>query len=194
MKNSPMKLNTLFIAIIMLWLLQGCAGLVIGGATSAINAAKDRRTLGMQIDDNTIEVKAALLLREVEALQEHTHIVVKSVNGHLLVVGQAPTQHLKDLAIKTLQALTDIKRIHNQIKLSEPTSIKVRTLDVWLTTRIKVKLFASEHIDANNIAILTENSEVFLMGIVSAAEAKQAAEIASSISGVTKVIKVFELI
>lgn len=186
---------TKIIALILsISLLQGCATAVVGTAAGAVTAATDRRTLGSQIDDNTIELKADLILSKAEGIDDHARVVVKSLNGHLLVVGQTPNEYLRDLAIKTLRAVEGVKRIHNQIKIGNITSMSTRTMDTWITTRVKLKLLTADGIDSNNISVLTENGEVYLMGLVTEAEAQLAAQVARNISGVEKVVKVFEII
>ncbi|MEC8224892.1 MAG: BON domain-containing protein, partial [Pseudomonadota bacterium] len=42
------------------------------------------------------------------------------------------------------------------------------------------------------IKVVTENGEVFLMGLVSDSEANLAVDVARNVSGVERVIKVFE--
>lgn len=185
------KIITLILCISFL---QGCATAVVGTAAGAVTAANDRRTLGAQIDDNTIELKAELVLSKAEGLDDHARIVVKSVNGHLLVVGQSPNEFLRQLAIKTLKNLEGVKRIHNQIKIGSTTSMSTRTMDTWITTRVKLKLLTADGVDSNNISVLTENAEVYLMGLVTEAEAQRAADVARNISGVEKVVKVFEIL
>lgn len=176
-------------------LLQGCAAVVIAGATTgAVTAANDRRTIGAQIDDNTIELKATSALNGAEALGDNARIVFKSVNGNLLVVGQAPNEYLRDMAIKVLGKVEGVKQVHNQVKIGHLTTMSTQTVDTWITTKVKLKLLTEEEINSNRIKVLTENSEVYLMGLVTADEAEKAVEIARNISGVAKVIKVFEIL
>lgn len=186
---------TKIIALILsVSLLQGCATAVVGTAAGAVTAATDRRTLGSQIDDNTIELKAELVLSKAEGLDNHARVVVKSLNGHLLVVGQTPNEYLRELAIKALKEVAGVKRIHNQVKIGSTTSMSTRTMDTWITTRVKLKLLTADGVDSNNISVLTENAEVYLMGLVTEDEAQRAAEVARNISGVEKVVKVFEIL
>ena len=189
-----MKYSKIIALILCFSLLQGCTAVVVGGAATGAAAATDRRTLGTQIDDNTIELKAGVILKEAEGLEDHARIVVKSVNGHLLVVGQTPNDYLRELAIKTLKQIEGVKRIHNQVRIGSITSITTRTEDTWITARIKIKLLTADGVNSNNISVLTENAEVYLMGLVTEDEAQKAAEVARNISGVEKVVKVFEIL
>jgi osmotically-inducible protein OsmY len=187
-----MKFTRIIPALMIAALLQGCAAAVVAGATGAA-AANDRRTIGAQIDDNTIEFKAGAAIDAMESLTDIARVVVKSVNGNLLVVGQAPNEYLRGLAVKALGKVEGVKKVHNQIKIGSVTTMSTQTVDTWITTKVKLKLLTEETVNSNNIAVLTENAEVYLMGLVTPDEADKAVEIARNISGVAKVIKVFEL-
>jgi osmotically-inducible protein OsmY len=83
-------------------------------------------------------------------------------------------------------------RIHNQIRIGNLTSITTQTNDVWLTSKVKSALFSSDEVDGNTIKVITENAEVFLMGLVTKKEADTAINITRNISGVNRVFKAFE--
>lgn len=117
-----------------------------------------------------------------------------SVNGSVLVIGQAPNTYLRDLAIKSINEVKQVVQLHNQIRISSTTSITTRSNDVWLTSKVKAALFGSDNIDATNIKVVTENGEVFLMGLITEAQANEAVEIARNVSGVNRVFKIFEYI
>lgn len=184
-----LKIITLLATI---WLLQGCAAAVVAGTASAVSAANDRRTIGSQIDDNNIEIKATIALKKVPALSEKANISVVSVNGTLLLVGQVPSDSLMSQAEQAVRNAVTVKQIHNQLRIGTRIGITTQTYDTWLTSKVKTKLLTAETITGNNIKVVTENSEVFLMGLVSEAEADQAVEIARHINGVARVIKAFE--
>jgi osmotically-inducible protein OsmY len=173
-------------------LLQGCAAAVVAGTASAVTAANDRRTIGSQIDDNNIEIKASIALSEVERIEKFTHINAVSVNGIVLLVGQVPNQEMKDEAQRTIEDVSGIRKIHNQIRIGSNIGITTQTHDSWLTSKVKGQLLTAKDISSNNIKVVTENAEVFLMGLVSEQESNQAVNIARNVSGVERVIKVFE--
>ena len=149
-------------------------------------------TIGSQIDDNNIEIKASIAISEDERLNKFAHISVISVNGVVLMVGQVPNQEMKNQAFKTIENLSGIRKIHNQLRIGSNIGITTQTHDSWLTSKVKAQLLAAENISSNNIKVVTENAEVYLMGLVSDAEANQAVNIARNISGVERVVKVFE--
>ncbi|CAM4117408.1 division/outer membrane stress-associated lipid-binding lipoprotein [Pseudoalteromonas byunsanensis] len=178
--------------LLVVSLLQGCAAAVVAGTAGAISAANDRRTIGSQIDDNNIEIKGMLAIRNIERLKEHANISLISVNGVVLMVGQVANTEMKHQAQNALKDIPAIRQVHNQLRISSNIGVTTQTHDVWLTSKVKTKLLAAEDVSGNNIKVVTENSEVFLMGLVKQEEADRAVEIARNINGVTRVVKAFE--
>ena len=175
-------------------LLQGCAAAVVAGTASAVTAANDRRTIGSQIDDNNIEIKASIAISEVERLEKSARVNAISVNGIVLLVGQVANQEMKNEAQITVEAIAGIRKIHNQLRIGSNIGITTQTHDSWLTSKVKAQLLATKDISSNNIKVVTENAEVYLMGLVSQDEANRAVDIARNVSGVERVVKVFEYI
>jgi len=173
-------------------LLQGCAAAVVAGTASAVTAANDRRTIGSQIDDNNIEIKASIALSEVERLEKFANISAVSVNGIVLLVGQVANEEMRNEAQRTIEGVSGIRKIHNQIRIGSNIGITTQTHDSWLTSKVKGQLLTAKDISSNNIKVVTENAEVFLMGLVSDSESTKAVNIARNVSGVERVVKVFE--
>lgn len=184
------KLSLLLLAVLIS--LQGCAALVVGAGVGAASAVHDRRTLGAQVDDKTAASRISVALSEVEALKNQTSITVQVFNGTALLVGQAPSNELIQLAQQTANSVKNIKKLHNQIRLGSPISTSDSAKDLWLSSKVKTQLIADKRIDGLNIEIEVENSEVFLMGLVSQEEANIAVDITRNIDGVKQVVKAFE--
>ncbi|WP_170178648.1 division/outer membrane stress-associated lipid-binding lipoprotein [Pseudoalteromonas sp. PS5] len=186
-----MRIASLLAAVL---LLQGCAAAVVAGTAGAVSAANDRRTIGAQIDDNNIEIKGTLAIKEVKRLADHANITLVSVNGVVLMIGQVANQEMKTEAERALHNIAGVKQVHNQLRISTNIGITTKTHDTWLTSKVKTKLLAADEVNGANIKVVTENSEVFLMGLVSKQEANSAVEIARHINGVKRVVKAFEYI
>jgi osmotically-inducible protein OsmY len=190
-KNKSIKLAGM---LMLLSALQGCAVATVVAVTAGATMVADRRTFSKQIDDQSIEFKAHNELAKQKALSKNTNLHVVSMNGTVLIVGQAPNTYLRDLAIKTIENVDDIVIIHNQIRISSTTAVTTRSNDIWLTSRVKTALLASGDVNAKDIKVVTENSEVFLLGLVTKTEADNVVEIARNINGVSRVFKAFEYI
>lgn len=184
----------LVVILIIASIIQGCAIATIAAVTAGASVISDRRTFSKQIDDQSIEFIAHNALLNNKALSDNTNINIVSVNGIVLVVGQAPNTYLRDLVIKTIKLTPDIVTIHNQIRISAISSIASQSNDVWLTSKVKSALLANGEVNGKDVKVVTENAEVFLLGLVSAKEAIVVVEIARNISGVDRVIKAFEYI
>jgi osmotically-inducible protein OsmY len=187
--NKSYKIGVI---LLILSTLQGCTAVAVVALTTGASMATDRRSIGNQIDDQSIEVEAYNELTKNKALNDNTNLHVISVNGSVLIIGQAPNTYLRDQAIKIINNINGVVRVHNQIRLGNLTSITTQTNDVWLTSKVKSALFSSDEVKGNTIKVITENAEVFLMGLVTQKEAEIAVNITRNISGVNSVYKAFE--
>ena len=186
------KINKIALLVSILLVLQGCAVLVVGAGVGAASAAHDRRSLGTQVDDKTAYGRLAAALAKNTVIKEQANINVHIYNGAALLVGQAPSEDLLRQVQQVAETVTNIKKLHNQIRIGSPISTSTSTNDLWLESKIKTKLLADKRIDGLHIDVAVEDSEVFLMGIVSQSEADIAVDVARNVSGVTQVIKAFE--
>lgn len=191
-----MKLNRLIkITTILssLFLLQACVTAAIVGTTAAVatKVATDPRTVGTQIDDETLEERVLSAINSDQQIKEEARVQVVSYNGRVLLIGQVPQDNLKEMAKNLAMGVNGVTDIYNEIRLGSPITIGQVSQDSWITTQIKSKMLVSAAVKASNIKVITENGEVFLMGNVTAQQAEAATEIARNISGVRKVVKVF---
>ena len=122
------------------------------------------------------------------------HIDVVSVNNTVLLTGQAPTASLKEKVSKEIAKIAKVVKVHNEIRIAAPISFIASRKDEYLTTKIKSSMLFTSEFSSSKVKVVTENGEVFLMGLVTEEEASTAVDIARNVSGVTKVIKVFEYI
>ncbi len=172
-------------------LLQGCFPLAAVGIGATALALDDRRSTGMYIEDENIEWKARARL-----IDKHgdVHVNVTSYNLSVLITGEASSEDAKRAVAETIRAIPSVKTVTNEIAVSGNTSYASRSSDAIVTTNVKARLLNNGKVSPNHVKVVTENSVVYLMGIVSKEEGDAAAEIARTTSGVTRVIKVFEYI
>jgi osmotically-inducible protein OsmY len=64
----------LILIVLVAALLQGCAAVVATGAATGAVAIYDRRTTGIMLEDQNIELKTASRLRSDPAISEQAHI------------------------------------------------------------------------------------------------------------------------
>jgi osmotically-inducible protein OsmY len=174
-------------------MIAGCAPIVIGAAAGTATVAADRRTTGEQVEDKAIQVKIADKLNAMFDPNNSRYNVV-SHDGRVLLMGDVPNEALKQQAEAAARTVENIKEIHNLLRVGAPTPLSVRSNDTWLTTKINTEFIATKGIPTRTITITTERGVVYLLGKVTEAEAQRAAQVASGISGVNKVVTLFDII
>ncbi len=165
---------------------------LIGVMLSACGA----RSLGNRIDDQFIAPDVAHAIKEahVDLSTTTSRIVVTSYNGIVLVAGQTPRAELKELAGKAAQSVPSAKKVHNELQITTPTSGLVRSNDGLLTANIKARMLSYNDVPASKVKVVTENGTVYLLGIISRAEADRATAVAQEVNGVQKIVRLFEYI
>ncbi len=191
------KLSGISIALLCIALqLQGCAALVVGGAATTAVVAHDRRTTGTVVEDQAIELKVYERLSQNQAFEQNSKINVTSYNKVVLLTGQANNQELKRLAEQLAAEVEQVRRVVNEIEIGSTASFGEHTRDVALTTEVKLRLSNIDlpSFDPLRVKVVTERGSVFLMGLLTKDEAQAVTEVVRYISGVRRVVKVFEYI
>lgn len=185
-------MKSISIILVISLMLSGCSSFMKSGSSMSENYSK--RTTGTVLDDQSIENRAYANIANASPELRKAHIVVVSFNGVVLLAGQVPTSELRDLAEATVKGIRKVRAVHNEITVSGPTSMIARSNDTWLTTKIKTSMILSKEVDANRIKVVTENSVVYLLGLVTRDEAEAAVKVARKTYGVQKIVKGFEYI
>lgn len=190
MTLSPLKKLAILLGATIF--LQGCVAAVIGGGAVAAKVATDPRTTGTQIDDETLEFKVENAVEKDAQIKAEGRINAVSYNGRVLLIGQVPNSDVKDTATALAKGVEGVNEVYNELTVSPKISFAQISKDSWLTTQVKSKMFVDGRVKATDVKVISENGEVFLLGNVTQSQANAAADIASKISGVKKVIKVFK--
>ena len=173
--------------------LSACAPLLIGGAIwGGTMVVSDRRTSGTQIDDQAIELKSVRRISDVIA--DRGHVNVTSYNRLVLITGEVPTEADKTAVEQAVMRIDNVRSIVNELTLAAPSSLSARSNDTLMTSKVKASMVDTKDIQANAFKVVSERSVVYLMGRVSEREANRAADVARGVSGVQKVVKVFEVV
>ena len=170
--------------------LSGCAPLIVGGAVMTGVVATDRRTAGTQLEDEAIELKVASAVRQ--NLGDRVHLNVTSFNRQVLLSGEAATAADRERVEKLAQSQENVKTVVNDLAVMAPSSLTQRTKDTVTTSQVKAAFIDAKDLQSNTIKVVTERGVVYLMGRVTQREAKRAPDIARSVGGVAKVVRVFE--
>lgn len=174
-------------------LLAGCAPLVLGGAAvGTVLVANDRRTAGIQLEDQAIELKGRNRARD--AVGDRGHVNVTSYNRIVLLTGEVPTDADRARVEEAVKGVDNVRSVVNELAVMPASSLTERANDGLLTSRVKASFIDVKDLDATAVKVVTERGVVHLMGRVTEAEAQRATELARGVRGVQKVVRVFELI
>ncbi|MGB0662310.1 MAG: BON domain-containing protein [Pontibacterium sp.] len=170
----------------------GCASVISAVRENPISSDPSKRTLGSVVDDQLIETKGMVNIREAGGALETANISLTSYNGVVLMTGEAPDAQSRAQAEAIVKTLEKVKKIHNEVRIAGSASAISSLNDTWLTTKTKANLLLAEGIPGNRFKVVTDNSTLYLMGLVTRAEADAAVAKASTLSGIEKIVKVFE--
>lgn len=174
-------------------LMSACAPLLVGGAVVGTSmVVTDRRTSGTQLEDQSIELKAKTRVRE--AVGERGHVNITSYNRTVLLTGEVAADVDKVAVEQAVAKIEGVRTVVNELAVMGSSSIASRSNDAVLTSKVKASYIDAKDVFANAIKVITERGTVYLMGRVTEREANRASDIARGVSGVQKVVKVFEVI
>lgn len=187
------KLVYVALAGVALSQFQGCAAVVVGGAATGTAVALDRRTAGVYVGDQEIELRAMSRLSEAFP-QKTDKISATSYNRQVLLTGQVPDETIRSSASAVVKGIPDVRTVFNELTVSGVTSLTSEANDIAITSKVKARLLRDERVPGTKIKVVTEAGVVYLMGLVTQAETNVAIDIARTTSGVTKVVTLFETI
>ena len=173
-------------------LLGGCAVLVGGAVVGGVLSYTDRRTPGTQVEDESIEIKAGNRIGQV--LGERGHVNTTSYNRSVLITGEVPTEADRDAVNQAVAGVENVRATINELAVMGATSLTARSNDTILTSKVKARYVDAGDLQSNTLKVVTERSTVYLLGKVTEREAGRATELARGVSGVARVVRVFEVI
>lgn len=173
-------------------LLAGCFGAAAVGVGAGALMLADRRNSETYISDEAAELRASN--RISEQYGSKVHVNVTSYNRMMLLTGEVPSEAIKADVEKIAASVPDVKSIANELAIAGPSSFGGRSNDTYLTSKVKARFVDANKFSANHVKVVTEAGVVFLLGLVTAAEANEAVEIARTTGGVRKVVRVFEIL
>ena len=182
------------LALLVAVTVSGC-GIVVAttAVVIAVDVARDRRGVSVYWDDNKIEFDIRGSISDQKEIQNE-NVSVTVFNGIVLLTGEVPDQRDIDKILDLTKAHKGSQQVINRLELAGKTNLTSRANDGWITTRVKTAMATSGALDPTRVKVVTERANVYLMGLVTPAEAEAAVQVTRSVSGVVRVIKVFEYI
>ena len=176
----------------MVWGLNACAPLMVAGMAGSALVATDRRTSGTQLEDETIEFRGSARVRDM--FGEKVHVNITSFNRQVLLTGEVPTERDRQTIVGMVEKLENVKSVVNELAVMPVTSVSSRSGDLVVTGKIKASLIDSRDLFANAFKVVTERNTAYVMGRVTQREADSATNVIRNVSGVNKVVRLFEII
>ena len=182
----------LIIGATVLPALQGCFPMVATGITSGVLATVDRRSLGTQTEDESIEWKASA--RVSEKLGDKTHANFTSFNRKVLITGEVPTGEDKAEAERIVSSVANVQGVYNELTVGPTSSFTDRSNDSFVTSKVKSRSVDSGKFNPVHVKVVTEAGTAFLLGMVTQPEADSAINVARTTAGVKRVVNLLEII
>jgi osmotically-inducible protein OsmY len=182
----------LLASLVLASALSGCAAMIIPVAVQGTASAVDRRSTGAQLDDQTINVRSAIVVSEI--IGERGHVNASSYNRVVLLTGEVPTEADRAKVEAAVAKVENVRAVLNELAVMPNSSLSQQANDTLITGKVKASFVDTKDLQVASIKVITERGVVYLMGRVTEAEATLAANVTRSVSGVQKVVKVFEII
>lgn len=190
--KTSLRLTLLAGALAASTALTACAPLLLGGALLGGSMAIDRRSSGAQVDDQAIELKS--INRVKEMIGDRGYVSITSYNRLALVTGEVPNEADKASVEQAVSRIDGVRSIVNELAIAPTSSFANHSNDALLTSKVKASMVDAKDVQAQAYKVVTERGIVYLMGRVTEREANRGADIARGVSGVQKVVKVFEIV
>jgi osmotically-inducible protein OsmY len=189
-------IRNLLIATTLAALLSGCTAVVVGGAATGAAVAHDRRSSGTVVDDQEIELRAVRLRMENDDITERSNISVTSYNLKVLLTGQAQSAEVSQRFANMVAQLPRVAHVYNEVEIGAESTWSDTASDAYLTSKVKLALFdvGLEGFDPLRVKVVTSKSTVYLMGLITPSEAAAVTEKVRFLSGVDRVVRLFEYI
>jgi len=179
-------------ALLLVSTLVACAPLMIAGVAGTAMVASDRRTSGAQLEDESIELRAQARIRD--NLGERVHVNVTSFNRQVLLTGEVTAEKDRQAVVQLVERIENVKAVVNELAVMPMSNLSERSNDLLIVAKVKASFVDSRDLFANAFKVVTERGTVYLMGRVTQREANSATQLTRNVSGVNKVVRLFEII
>jgi osmotically-inducible protein OsmY len=172
--------------------LSACAPVVVGGLMGGAMVATDRRTTGIQMEDEGIEQRSASARRENFGEKEHVNFT--SYNRQVLITGEVSSSQVRQQVEQLISRVENVRAVVNELAVGPASSMGDRASDAVLVAKVKAAMVDSEDVFANVFKVVAERGTIYLMGRVTQREAQRATDVVRGVSGVKRVVRVFEYV
>lgn len=196
MQNAKIQLRSILAVAFLLstLLLSSCSSIISVSRDEPIGENYGKRTPGAYVDDQLIETKSKVNLKKVDARFAQAQVRIDSFNGVVLLTGNVPAAEMRDSATEIIRKIRKVRRVNNELRVSPPRSFGAKAGDAWLSNKVKTRLRFTKKAPHNRVNVVTNNGVIYLMGLVTHAEAEIIVNVAKKSYGLQKIVRVFEYI
>ncbi|MFT7559633.1 MAG: osmotically-inducible protein OsmY [Flavobacteriales bacterium] len=188
------RLQLITIIVLIVTSTNACVTVVDAVTDNPIQPNPNKRSLGTYIDDKQLNTIARVNIKKAHPLLSDSNVNVHSFNAVVLLTGEVPTVKLRELAGNTVRDIDRVREVYNELVVGPQRGFFAQRLDSTLGTKIKSKLLIYKDIKSRRVEVIVEDHTVFLMGLLSKAQAEKITKVVSETRGVKKVVRTIEYI
>ena len=185
--------NRIAMTLLCVASLSGCASFISSGTGSApVGTESGARSLGQVFIDSSIERTAKINLYKLDSRFKQSRVNIESFHGNVLLTGQVPDAHLKQLAEDNVRAMSDVKTVHNYITVGNQIGYGTIMQDTTVTANTRGLIMKALVVSDSKVRIHTEDGVLYVMGRLNTAEINDLNQVLQQVGNVTKIITLID--
>ena len=149
--------RTLALLSLSLFMLSGCASLVVSGATTTGVVAAQERTFGRAIDDATVKasIYSKFLRKDVNDLLIHVDVQVDE--GRVMLTGNVNNPQTVVEAVRIAWQVEGVREVINEIQIQNKGGWQNYITDAWISNNIRGRMLLAKDVRSINYNVETVN-------------------------------------
>lgn len=187
-----MKAITILALTLAMGLGSGCASFIASNTSDTVGTLSGERSIGQVVIDKSIERTAKINMFKLDPRFKQSRVNINSFHSSVLLTGQVPDAHLKQLAEDNLKAMSDVKTIHNFITVGDQVSYSTIMQDLAVTANTKGLIVRAPVISDSKVLVHTEDAVLYVMGRLNQAESADLQQVLQNVGNVTKIVTLID--
>ena len=187
-----MKAITILALTVAMGLGSGCASFIASNTSDTVGTLSGERSIGQVVIDKSIERTAKINMFKLDPRFKQSRVNINSFHSSVLLTGQVPDAHLKQLAEDNLKAMSDVKTIHNFITVGDQASYSTIMQDLAVTANTKGLIVRAPVISDSKVLVHTEDAVLYVMGRLNQAESADLQQVLQNVGNVTKIVTLID--
>lgn len=173
--------------------LSGCASFISSGTGPApVGNDVGVRSLGQVFIDSSIKRTASINLYKLDPRFKQSRVNIESFHGNVLLTGQVPDQHLKQLAEDNVRAMSDVKAVHNYITIGDKIGYASIMQDAAVTANTHGLIMKAPVVSDKKVLVHTEDGVLYVLGRLNSAEINDLNQVLQKVGNVSKIVMLID--